>query len=145
MRTDEATGWIWTADVDQHSTGEVKLAWIYKDELVTKKLKMGDVVHIDAGSTFYMVNSGKGQRLHVICSIDASDGLGFGPPYQVRCSAFYILLSGTYTKIHISAFPAAASFNEMQAFYLGGVGRPTSVLAGFESKTLAVAFNVSSY
>lgn len=61
----------------------MKVAWIYKDELVEKKLKMGDVVHIDAGSTFYLVNTGKGQRLHIICSIDASDGLGFGPPYQV--------------------------------------------------------------
>ncbi|KAK3151553.1 hypothetical protein QOZ80_3AG0247380 [Eleusine coracana subsp. coracana] len=91
--------------------GEVKVAWIYKDELVEKKLKMGDVVHIDAGSTFYMVNTGKGQRLHIICSIDASDGLGFGPPYQ--------------------------------SFFLGGAGRPMSVLAGFEPKTLAVAFNTT--
>ena len=30
-----------------------------------------------------MVNTGKGQRLQIICSIDASDGLGFGPPYLV--------------------------------------------------------------
>lgn len=44
---------------------------------------MGDVLHIDAGSTFYMVNPGKGQRLQIICSVDASDSLGFGPPYQV--------------------------------------------------------------
>lgn len=33
----------------------------------------------------------------------------------------------------------------MQSFFLGGVGRPMSVLAGFERKTLAVAFNVSYY
>jgi hypothetical protein len=39
----------------------VKVAWIYKDELVEKKLKMGNVIHIDAGSTFHMVNTGKGQ------------------------------------------------------------------------------------
>jgi hypothetical protein len=50
---------------------------------VERKLKMGDVLHIDAGSTFYMVNPGKGQRLQIICSVDASDSLGFGPPYQV--------------------------------------------------------------
>lgn len=55
---------------------------MHKDELVEKNLKMGDVLHIDAGSTFYMVNSGKGQRLKIICSIDASDNIGFGP-YQV--------------------------------------------------------------
>jgi hypothetical protein len=62
----------------------VKVGYIHKDELVERKLKMGDVLHIDAGSTFYLVNTGKGQRLQIICSIDASDSLGFfGPPYQV--------------------------------------------------------------
>ncbi|CAN6295189.1 unnamed protein product [Urochloa humidicola] len=91
--------------------GEVKVGYIYKDELVERKLKMGDVLHIDAGSTFYMVNTGKGQRLQIICSIDASDSLGFGPPYL--------------------------------SFFLGGAGHPASVLAGFEPKTLAVAFNAS--
>ncbi|CAN6301002.1 unnamed protein product [Urochloa humidicola] len=91
--------------------GEVKVGYIYKDELVERKLKMGDVLHIDAGSTFYMINTGKGQRLQIICSIDASDSLGFGPPYL--------------------------------SFFLGGAGHPASVLAGFEPKTLAVAFNAS--
>ncbi|XP_062213436.1 vicilin-like seed storage protein At2g28490 [Phragmites australis] len=91
--------------------GEVKVGYIYEDELVERKLKMGDVLHIDAGSTFYMVNTGKGQRLQIICSIDASDSLGFGPPYQ--------------------------------AFFLGGTGGPTSVLAGFNPKTLAIAFNAT--
>ena len=69
--------------------GEVKVGYIYKDELVERKLKMGDVVHIDAGSTFYMVNTGKGQRLQIICSIDASDSLVFGPPYLVSDSLCY--------------------------------------------------------
>ncbi|KAL6660120.1 hypothetical protein ACP70R_002242 [Stipagrostis hirtigluma subsp. patula] len=91
--------------------GDVKVGYIHKDELVERKLKMGDVLHIDAGSTFYMVNTGKGQRLQIICSIDASDSLGFGPPYQ--------------------------------AFFLGGSGNPTSVLAGFDPKTLAIAFNAT--
>jgi len=31
-----------------------------------------------------------------------------------------------------------------QSFFLGGGGNPASVLAGFEPKTLAVAFNVRS-
>ncbi|RLN42804.1 hypothetical protein C2845_PM01G14290 [Panicum miliaceum] len=91
--------------------GEVKVGYVYKDELVERKLKMGDVLHIDAGSTFYMVNTGKGQRLQIICSIDASDSLGFGPPYL--------------------------------SFFLGGAGNPASVLASFEPKTLAVAFNAT--
>ncbi|XP_047084791.1 vicilin-like seed storage protein At2g28490 [Lolium rigidum] len=87
--------------------GEVKVGWIHKDELVEKKLKMGDVLHIDAGSTFYMVNTGEGQRLQVICSIDASDSAGFGP-YQ----SFYLggagkqgsVLGGFYPTILTTAF-----------------------------------------
>ncbi|KAM0948037.1 putative rmlC-like cupin domain superfamily, rmlC-like jelly roll protein [Dioscorea sansibarensis] len=57
--------------------GEVKMGWIYKDEYVEKKLKMGDVNFIPAGSAFYMVNTGIGQRLQIICSIDASQTIGF--------------------------------------------------------------------
>ncbi|KAG2552102.1 hypothetical protein PVAP13_9KG435085 [Panicum virgatum] len=91
--------------------GKVKVGYIYKDELVERKFKMGDVLHIDAGSTFYMVNTGKGQRLQIICSIDASDSLVFGPPYL--------------------------------SFFLSGAGNPASVLAGFEPKTLAIAFNAT--
>ncbi|XP_039136721.1 vicilin-like seed storage protein At2g28490 [Dioscorea cayenensis subsp. rotundata] len=56
--------------------GEVKMGWIYKDEYVEKKLKMGDVNFIPAGSAFYMVNTGIGQRLQIICSIDASQTIG---------------------------------------------------------------------
>uniref|UniRef100_A0A0D9VTR5 Cupin type-1 domain-containing protein n=1 Tax=Leersia perrieri TaxID=77586 RepID=A0A0D9VTR5_9ORYZ len=94
--------------------GEVKVGWIHKDELVEKNLKMGDILHIDAGSTFYLVNSGKGQRLKIIFSIDASDSIGFSP---------------------------------YQAFFLGGgggaAGHPQSVLAGFDPKTLVIAFNTT--
>ncbi|KAF0913659.1 hypothetical protein E2562_023760 [Oryza meyeriana var. granulata] len=94
--------------------GEVKIGWIHKDKLVEKNLKMGDILHLDAGSTFYMVNSGKGQRLKIICSIDASDNIGFGP-YQ----AFFLGGGG------------------------GGAGHPQSVLAGFDPKTLVTAFNTT--
>lgn len=90
--------------------GDVKVGWIHKGGLVEKQLKMGDVLHIDAGSTFYMVNTGKGQRLHIICSIDASDRAGFAP---------------------------------YQPFYLGGGGKQTSVLAGFEPKILVTALNTT--
>ncbi|KAI4994197.1 hypothetical protein ZWY2020_029245 [Hordeum vulgare] len=90
--------------------GDVKVGWIHKGGLVEKQLKMGDVLQIDAGTTFYMVNTGKGQRLHIICSIDASDGAGFVP---------------------------------YQSFYLGGGGRQTSVLAGFEPKILVTALNTT--
>lgn len=60
----------------------MRVGWIYKDDLVEKQLKMGDIIHIPAGSTFYMINTSRGQRLQVICSVDASESLGF-PPYQV--------------------------------------------------------------
>lgn len=57
--------------------------------MVERRLKMGDIIHIAAGSTFYMVNTGKGQRLQIICSIDTSESLGLGlglGPYQVILS-----------------------------------------------------------
>ena len=67
--------------------GEVKMGWIYKDEYVEKKLKMGDVNFIPAGSAFYMVNTGIGQRLQIICSIDASQTIGFNSYHvnQAHC------------------------------------------------------------
>jgi mannose-6-phosphate isomerase-like protein (cupin superfamily) len=51
--------------------------------LVERKLKMGDVVQIPAGFTFYIVNIGAGQRLQIICGIDVSESLGSANPYEV--------------------------------------------------------------
>ncbi|KAH9606372.1 hypothetical protein KSS87_017277 [Heliosperma pusillum] len=63
--------------------GEAKIGLIYEDALGERPLKMGDVYRIPAGSTFYIVNTGETQRLQIICSIDASEGLGFGQgPFQ---------------------------------------------------------------
>ncbi|KAM1277138.1 hypothetical protein ACFX13_030279 [Malus domestica] len=58
--------------------GEVKVGLIYKDELGERILKAGDVYIIPAGSPFYLVNTGEGQRVHIICSIDISESLGMG-------------------------------------------------------------------
>ncbi|KAI9076134.1 hypothetical protein K1719_041832 [Acacia pycnantha] len=58
--------------------GEAKLGFIYKDKLAERRLKTGDVYTILAGSVFYLVNTGRGQRLHIICSIDPSESLGIG-------------------------------------------------------------------
>ncbi|EXB98567.1 Vicilin-like antimicrobial peptides 2-2 [Morus notabilis] len=58
--------------------GEAKLGFIYKDQLAERRLKIGDVYRIPAGSAFYLVNTGEGQRLHIICSIDTSESLTFG-------------------------------------------------------------------
>ncbi|XP_042475423.1 vicilin-like seed storage protein At2g28490 [Macadamia integrifolia] len=59
--------------------GEVKIGWIHKDSLVDKQLNTGDLYTIPAGSSFYMLNTGEGQRLQIICSIDTSESIGRGP------------------------------------------------------------------
>ncbi|CAA7406184.1 unnamed protein product [Spirodela intermedia] len=92
--------------------GEAKVGWIYKDRLVEKQLKIGDIYRIPAGSTFYIANTGRGQRLQMISSIDTSESLGYGV---------------------------------FQSFFISGGSNPTSVLAGFDSHTLATAFNISSH
>lgn len=74
--------------------GEAKLGCIYGDDLAERRLKSGDVYLIPAGSAFYLVNTGEGQRLHIICSIDTSESLGLGA-FQVQISIL-ILLSFIY-------------------------------------------------
>ncbi|OMO77269.1 Cupin 1 [Corchorus olitorius] len=59
-------------------TGEARVGCIFKDEMVERRLKIRDVFMIPAGSTFYILNPGEGQRLHMICSIDPSDSLQLG-------------------------------------------------------------------
>ncbi|CAN1198735.1 Vicilin-like seed storage protein At2g28490 [Linum perenne] len=61
--------------------GEAKIGLIYKDELAERRLKIGDLYWISPGSVFYLVNTGEGQRLQVICAIDPSESLGF-PTFQ---------------------------------------------------------------
>jgi uncharacterized RmlC-like cupin family protein len=56
--------------------GVAKLGFIYGDELEERRIQTGDLYVIPAGSVFYLVNIGEGQRLHVICSIDPSTSLG---------------------------------------------------------------------
>ncbi|MQM12048.1 hypothetical protein Taro_044963 [Colocasia esculenta] len=56
--------------------GDAKVGLIYEDGLVEKQLGIGDLYWIPAGSTFYIANTGRGQRLQIICSIDTSESLG---------------------------------------------------------------------
>ncbi|KAI4382335.1 hypothetical protein MLD38_008312 [Melastoma candidum] len=58
------------------SRGDAKLGLIYQDYLVERRLKIGYVYRIPAGSALCLVNVGEGQRLHIICSIDTSESLG---------------------------------------------------------------------
>ncbi|XP_055832611.1 vicilin-like seed storage protein At2g28490 [Solanum dulcamara] len=54
--------------------GEARVGHIYRDELAERSLKQGDVYTIPAGSTFYLENRVKNERLHIICSIDITSG-----------------------------------------------------------------------
>ncbi|GAA0164043.1 hypothetical protein LIER_19769 [Lithospermum erythrorhizon] len=57
--------------------GEARLGYIYEGEsLAEKQLKNGDIYRIPAGSTFYVHNTAKEQKLHIICSIDTTDSIG---------------------------------------------------------------------
>ncbi|VFQ98102.1 unnamed protein product [Cuscuta campestris] len=92
--------------------GEARIGHVYKDELVEKELKSGDIYTIEAGSAFYLVNTAEGQRLRVICSIVR------GSDHSLPSPSF-------------------------QPYFIGGGAHPTSVLSGFDFKTLSTAFNVS--
>lgn len=78
--------------------GEAKIGLIYEDELGERWLKTGDVYHIPAGSAFYLVNTAEGQKLHIICSIDPSEGLGVG-----TFQSFFIG-GGTYPQSVLAGF-----------------------------------------
>ncbi|KAL5711357.1 hypothetical protein ACHQM5_021821 [Ranunculus cassubicifolius] len=58
--------------------GKAKIGLILEDGLVEKNLKIGDVYRVPAGSTFYLSNTGEGQILQIICSIDTSESLKMG-------------------------------------------------------------------
>ncbi|XVF19497.1 hypothetical protein REPUB_Repub11eG0115600 [Reevesia pubescens] len=79
-------------------TGEARVGCIYKDQMVERRLKIGDVYQIPAGSTFYILNPGEGQRLHIICSIDASESLNLG-----TFQSFFIG-GGTYPRSILAGF-----------------------------------------
>ncbi|MBA0711813.1 hypothetical protein Golax_010959 [Gossypium laxum] len=59
-------------------TGQATVGLIYKDHMVERELKNGDVYQIPAGSTFYILNTEESQRLHIIYSIDPSESLNMG-------------------------------------------------------------------
>ncbi|XP_022732472.1 vicilin-like seed storage protein At2g28490 [Durio zibethinus] len=88
--------------------GEARLGCIYKDQMVERRLKIGDVYQIAAGSTFYILNPGEGQRLHIICSIDPSESLNLG-----TFQSFFIG-GGTYPTSILAGFgpeTLSAAFN----------------------------------
>ncbi|KAG8387720.1 hypothetical protein BUALT_Bualt02G0050800 [Buddleja alternifolia] len=78
--------------------GEARVGNIYKDELVERTLKRGDIYRIAAGSAFYLINTAEGQRLHVICSIDASESLSW------HTFQSFFIAGGTYPASVLSGF-----------------------------------------
>ncbi|CAL5211306.1 unnamed protein product [Lathyrus oleraceus] len=94
--------------------GVAKLGFIYGDELEERRLKTGDIYVIPAGSVFYLVNIGEGQRLHVICSIDSSTSFGDSDTFQ----SFYIGGGGDNPQSVLAGFGPAileTAFNESRA------------------------------
>ncbi|KAE9450585.1 hypothetical protein C3L33_17517, partial [Rhododendron williamsianum] len=86
------------------SAREARIGSIFKDELIEKRLKSGDVYRIPAGSTFYAVNTADGQQLHVICSVEKSDSIGWGT-FQERPQ----FLAGSNSVLHSMRGPAFAA------------------------------------
>ncbi|GFP81004.1 vicilin-like antimicrobial peptides 2-2 [Phtheirospermum japonicum] len=89
-----------------------RVGHIYNDELVERTLKMGDIYRIEAGSTFYLVNTAEGQRLHCICSIDTSDSLGW------HSFQSFFVAGGTYPASILSGFDhltLSTAFNVSEA------------------------------
>ncbi|KAL5581197.1 hypothetical protein UlMin_013639 [Ulmus minor] len=78
--------------------GEAKVGFIYKDEFAERRLKSGDIYRIPAGSAFYLVNTGEGQRLQIIFSIDITESSRFG-----TFQSFFIG-GGRYPKSVLSGF-----------------------------------------
>ncbi|EYU18873.1 hypothetical protein MIMGU_mgv1a024892mg [Erythranthe guttata] len=96
-----------------HSLREARVGHIYKDELVERSLKVGDIYRIEAGSAFYMINRAEGEKLHVICSIDASESLQYWHTVQ----SFFVA-GGTYPASVLSGFDhstLSAAFNVSEA------------------------------
>ncbi|KAJ7980963.1 Vicilin-like seed storage protein [Quillaja saponaria] len=92
--------------------GEAKVGLTCEDSLSEKRLKSGDVYRIPAGSTFYLVNTWKNHKLHVICSIDPSESLGMGV-----LQSFFIG-GGTYPRSILSGFDhevLSSAFNVSKA------------------------------
>ncbi|CAA0834082.1 RmlC-like cupins superfamily protein [Striga hermonthica] len=92
--------------------GEAKIGHINKGELVERKLKKGDIYRIEAGSAFYLINREKGRILHIICSIDTSESLGWH-----TIQSFFVA-GGTYPASVLSGFDHATlsdAFNVSEA------------------------------
>ncbi|KAL3718830.1 hypothetical protein ACJRO7_003871 [Eucalyptus globulus] len=88
--------------------GEATIGAILNDELVERRLKIGDIYRVPAGSAFYLVNIGEGQRLHIITSIDTSESLG------LRTFQSFFIGGGSYPTSVLTGFEPetlATAFN----------------------------------
>ncbi|KAL2507538.1 RmlC-like cupins superfamily protein [Forsythia ovata] len=92
--------------------GEARIGHIYKDDLVEKRLKAGDIYRIEAGSAFYLINSAEGQILHTICSIDTSESLGW------HTFQSFFIGGGTYPMSILSGFDPLTLSTAFQCEFL---------------------------
>ncbi|KAG0477417.1 hypothetical protein HPP92_014258 [Vanilla planifolia] len=137
--------------------GDAKIGWIHGEDLVERRLKPGDVLLIPAGSTFFLVNVGKGQRVQIICSIyTVEPTLSEDIPYQT-----FFIGGGEYPRsafagFHVSTLAAALNATEEEVgllteahaagpiiFVTGMEGEQTRRLA--ESMRKALKLNKRSY
>ncbi|XP_017632486.1 vicilin-like seed storage protein At2g28490 [Gossypium arboreum] len=92
--------------------GQATVGLIYKDHMVERELKNGDVYQIRAGSTFYILNTEESQRLHIICSIDPSESLNMGTfqPFFIGGGTYPTsVLAGFGSETLSTAFNVSAS------------------------------------
>ncbi|KAF5200012.1 Vicilin-like seed storage protein [Thalictrum thalictroides] len=121
--------------------GKAKIGWINKESLVETNLKIGDVYRIPAGSSFYIVNTGEGQILQMICSIDTSESLQMGV-FQ----SFFIgggmspvsILSGFDETTLTAAFNVSSG--ELEAFLTGQQGGPMVFVNGTHDERILASF-----
>lgn len=60
-----------------------------------RRLESGYINAIPAGSSFYIVNTGRSERLHMICSIDSLERMEYGTYPQVCVMELSFLLDFT--------------------------------------------------
>ncbi|KAH9313950.1 hypothetical protein KI387_022577, partial [Taxus chinensis] len=95
---------------------QARIGWIWKNKLLERDLRVGDIYRIPAGCAFYVSNTGEVERLRLI---------------------------GIMERAYKAGAHVMQGDESQMAFIGGGYGNPTSVLSGFDQEILRSAFKVS--